>query len=571
VPRQESTASKVSLYRLVESEDKAFTDYIQSKYLDNGFIRENVNIAGVSSELVSGVIPNPAPKWLPHVTALTGSTPDVHNDTSAAVLLIPLRNFVYALCWGFGHLIITPERIDSGFGLRFAIRRANPEQVRSLTIHTMDTLARTSRMTVPGGAALDAFGMEEVGEVISRLVGRIPATGLTADQVGSDHYLTVRGADGLGIPISRDPSGLLSDLNHIHDVIANEPPREGLEHFEHTRPLRPGDPVIEPLKGLLAESLTPGCTRLALSWPAEWEEEHGEADSYGISGLGRGEWEDNPDTLELDHLISPLAEKPVQSRLAALKRIRVQALDSDGNPISRSISADKWITFEVDFDQQRYIFHQGRWFNIGGIYLEMLREKVTRIFEQKSSVSLPAWPREEKRDKNGVKNGKIGPGGEGDYNIYAAEINESLVCLDRKLLRTTQHPRGMEACDLLGGQMELVHVKRMDDSVSASHLFNQALVSAEALKRQVDAKEQFQVEVRKQSKGAREIPSNFRPEKVVLAFGGREAKPDALFTFSQVTLVRCAQRLAELEISLEIAEIAESSEILPERAKNNKL
>jgi uncharacterized protein (TIGR04141 family) len=569
MPRQESTASKVSLYRLIKSDDDTFADYIQNKYLDNGFSQENVNVAGVSSELVFGVIPNPAPKWLPHVTSLTGSTPDVHNDTSAAVLLIPLQDYMYALCWGFGHLIITPERFDPGFGLRFAIRKANPAQVRSLTIHTMDTLARTSRTTVPGGAALDSFGMEEVGEVISRLVGRIPATGLTAAQGGTDNYLTVRGADGLGIPMSRSSSGLLSDLNYIHGVIASESPREGLELFEHTRPLRPGDPIIENLRERLAESLAPECSRLTLSWPAEWEEEHGEADSYSISGLGRGEWEDNPDDLELHHLISPLAQKPVQSRLAALKRMRIQALDSDGNPVSRSIAADKWLTFEVDVDQQRYIFHQGRWFNIGGIYLEMLRDKVSKVFDQRSSISLPGWPREENRDKSGAKNGKIGPASERNYNIHAAEVDTSLVCLDRKLIRTMQHPRGIEACDLLGPQMELIHVKRLDDSVSASHLFNQALVSAEALRRQVDAMELFQAEVRMQSNGAQEVPSNFRPKKVILAFGGREATSDALFTFSQVTLVRCAQRLAELEVDLEIAEIIESNEVLPDSPNGN--
>src|SRR5262245_25233914 len=97
---------------------------------------------------------------------------------------------------------------------------------------------------------------------------------------------------------------------------------------------------------------------------------------------------------------------------------------------------------------------------------------------------------------------------------------------------------------------ELVHVKRLDDSVSASHLFNQAIVSAEALRRQVDALAGFRQRVEAVSAGKRAIIAEFRPQKVVLAFGGREAKPEALMTFSQVTLARCAQRIAELDAVL---------------------
>jgi uncharacterized protein (TIGR04141 family) len=469
--------------------------------------------------------------------------------------LVPYDKHVFGLCWGFGHLIIAPDKIEPSFGLRFAIRRANPEQVRSLTIHTMDTLARTARTTVPGGAALEAFGMAEIGELVSRLVGRIPAVGLTSSRGGNNDFLTVRGADGLNIPLSRTPIGLMSDLSYLANVIAEEDPVDGLEHFEHTRPLRPGDPIIESLKDRLAEALTSESGRVALSWPSEWEEEHGEADSYLIENLGKGDWDDQPDSLDLEHLTLPLAHRPPEARLAALKRIRIQAIDSDGNAISRAIPGDKWITFETDANGQRFVFHQGRWFNIGGLYLEMLRDKVEKIFSRKSSAHIPPWPKERKQK------GNIGPAIEGNYNKYAAR-DPAFLCLDKKLLYTEQHPRGIEACDLLGPEMELIHVKRMDDSISASHLFNQAIVSAEALRRQPDARDRWREKVSEESNGARVIPADFRPGKVILAFGGREATPDALFTFSQVTLVRCAQRLGELEIDLEIAGIDESNDVV---------
>jgi uncharacterized protein (TIGR04141 family) len=554
---RQSKAQKVSLYRLVAPDDGALTSCIQQKYIDNGFEMRTVFVGELHGLLIFGVIPNPSPKWLPHVISITGQRPDVHNDTSAAVLLLPFSGYIYGLSWGFGHLILAPSRIDPSFGLRFAIRRANPQQVRSLTIHTMDTLARTARTTVPAGATLEAFGMEEIGEVVSRLVGRISANGLSGTREGDENYLTVRGADGLSIPLGLEPADLLADLRYLHNVVETESPVEGLEHFEHTRPLLPGHPALEELKMQLAESLIPGSARISLSWPAEWEEEHGEASSYHLTNLGRGEWDDEPDDLALDHLLLPLAQRRIERRLAALKNIHIQAMDASGYPISRSISGDKWITFETDLDGNRYVFHQGRWFNMGGSYLEMLRSRVEKIFAQKSSLILPAWPKEPK------KKGGIGIAEEGNYNKHAARCDRSLICLDRQLLKTTQHHRGIEACDLLGPDDELIHVKRLDDSVSASHLFNQALVSADALRRQADAVGQLRWRVQQQSGGTRDISPDFRPTKVVLAFGGREAKPDALFTFSQVTLVRCAQRLGELEIRLEIVEISDSDKVIP--------
>lgn len=63
------------------------------------------------------------------------------------------------------------------------------------------------------------------------------------------------------------------------------------------------------------------------------------------------------------------------------------------------------------------------------------------------------------------------------------------------------------------------------------------------------------------SHGEREIPADFQVKEVVLAFAGAAAEAESLFTFSQVTLNRCAQRLGELEINLTIATINDSSDI----------
>jgi uncharacterized protein (TIGR04141 family) len=192
----------------------------------------------------------------------------------------------------------------------------------------------------------------------------------------------------------------------------------------------------------------------------------------------------------------------------------------------------------------------------------MLRHRIARIFSSQSSLSLPPWPLEVK------KSGKISRASERRYNEQVASKDDSFVCLDRKLIHTEQHPGGIESCDLLGPGYELIHVKRLDDSVSASHLFGQALVSAEALRSQSDAQAAMRDRVVQQSNGARTLPVDYRPRKVVLAFAGRAATPEALFTFSQVTLNRCAKRLGEMDIDLEITQIPYTDDVLEGNAYN---
>ncbi|MFJ2593298.1 DUF6119 family protein [Streptomyces erythrochromogenes] len=558
--RQQAPATKATLYRLCRSSGQSIAECIQEKYADNGeeFEIQRVDIAGIESIVISGAMRTDEPKWRPHLKSLTSLDFRLQNVSSAAALIVPYGGYDYALTWGLGYILLNPQILDSSFGLRFAIRKASPTQVRSLTSHTMDTLARTARTSVPSGAPLDAFGVEEVGEVISRLVGRVAAGGLVAAAGKPGAQATIRGADGLSVPLGRRPQDLVSDIRYLHDVVENEAPAKGLEHFENTRPLRPGSPEIAELQGMLSQALEPGSPLIALTWPAEWQEgSQGEADGYRIRGSGAGR-EEQPEELELHHLLRPVSRYEVSARLEALKRITVQGVNGEGLAISRAISGDKWINFQVDHEGKRYIFHQGRWFDVGGAYLELLRGRVEKILSKKSSLIVSEWPRELK------PKGNVDRATEGRYNELVMRVHPDFLCLDKKLVRTVQHPRGFEACDLLGPDNELIHVKHMEDSVSASHLFNQAVVSTEALRRQPDAISKMREVVAKESGRGREIPHNFQPRKVILAFGGREATPAALFTFSQVTLVRCAQRLAELGAELEVLEIKDTPKILAE-------
>jgi uncharacterized protein (TIGR04141 family) len=113
------------------------------------------------------------------------------------------------------------------------------------------------------------------------------------------------------------------------------------------------------------------------------------------------------------------------------------------------VSANKWIVAEVSLGSARMIYHEGKWYEIGKRHLDFLRAEVEAILSRPSTVDLPPWTshlkEEDAFNKEAAKHGYV---------------------LDKHLLKTQQHNRGhgIEACDLLGPDKELIHIKRADRS-----------------------------------------------------------------------------------------------------------
>jgi uncharacterized protein (TIGR04141 family) len=101
-------------------------------------------------------------------------------------------------------------------------------------------------------------------------------------------------------------------------------------------------------------------------------------------------------------------------------------------------------------------FHDGRWFAVAHDYESQVRTEAARILAHKSTLTMPAWPK--KHDEK-------------DYNDLVTRNDRRYFALDRKLIRTAVHPRGIEHCDLLGPDDEFIHVKRLRGSDDAGHLF----------------------------------------------------------------------------------------------------
>ncbi len=130
----------------------------------------------------------------------------------------------------------------------------------------------------------------------------------------------------------------------------------------------------------------------------------------------------------------------------------------------------KCIVFEHSEAQRRFVLIDGLWFEVNGEFVREIRG-VIREFPV-AAIDLPAVQRR--------AGGRLEP--ECDYNRRAGQHLRETAVLDGQVARCRSASSGIEPCDLLTVDRELVHVKhRKGGSSALSHLFAQARVASEAL------------------------------------------------------------------------------------------
>lgn len=520
--RKPSIAARTSLYRLLGVADLA--SGVQKKYLDDtNYTKTKTDVAGRTALLVQGTMRTPSVSWAGTLHTLTGETVQLGNETAAAVLLIRDDDEqAWALTYGMGFQILDQTKVDGGFGQRIAIRTADPRDLNSLTRTTLDHRSRTDRFSIPGGDHLRGFGVGDYGEIVSRLIAKAEVKDLT----GGAKPIRIRGADALSVPLGKKPAQLVKDLEVLTKILDRDPPAD-LAVLEQLVAIRNKPELVEALEGDLEAALTDPtkADRLSLSWPHERIEENSPPTSYKVRGAGHSasrKVHDGDPTL--NDLLVPLAKADEGKRLETLKGLQVMLFrDADGTePISAAIPGLHWLAFETDRDGKRYCLHDGRWYLMDQDYADKLRSRTEAILARQPDFIFPDWP--------------IGED-EAAYNRrLAAALNGTF--LDAKLIRTVLHRRGIEACDVLTGTGVLVHVKYLKTSAPASHLLAQALVSADALLHDEEARTKLRELVKAEGGDPATVSEKLRTVVLGLGYHGKPLTAASLFTFTQVTLAR---------------------------------
>lgn len=354
--------------------------------------------------------------------------------------------------------------------------------------------------------------------------------------------LQVRGADALNVPLGHTAAEVLTDLDELERLLAREP-HPYLKALEQLAAVRNPE-TKKQLDGRLAAALDNDCGNVGLAWPHERVEENGTPDSWVPRRLWPGRRSEvRPGQPDWSDIRAALEEVPSGQRLARVESATIQLCrDTEGkDAISQDIPLRRWLAFETELNDRTYALYDGSWYEIHRDYAGNITKRVKELFDRRADdLTFPAWATGH------------------DEDAYNKELAKALggVCLDKKLIRTDLHVRGIEACDVYLPDGTLMHVKKTEKSAAASHLLAQALVSADALCGDAQARKKLKVIIEASGGDASKVGS--KPKRVVLAMyrgSGKQVTPETLFTFTKVNLIRQATSLGERGVPVSIVSI----------------
>lgn len=515
-------------------------DAIDAEKAGPGYDLAFPDLGGIPAVLVYGAASHRA-EWCADASATTGVPMAYTDRASGAALLLAVDRHVYAVSYGTGHRLIRDELKDPRFGLRFAVRQLDADRIHRLVHRMPGRRGRQDSVLVPSGLPIWCYGLDGYASVIGHIGGELKDADLTFCR-GGTRRVRINGSAGLDVRLGVLPADLLGDIRAVAEVCSRRAPDPMLESIENIAPI--ADAAI---KRQLASDLDE-----VLGWPDDeaagfvapvvpMTHMDGYLSSHSLA-IKIGSASRFVDHLDIHDFLQRTRLQTPGARVEALRRGHVRMFaDADASEPLGGSAAINWIEAALPLGSRQFFLLDGTWYEIAAGYLTAMRTCVERLLGGIPSLDLPKW--------------NLG-NDERSYNEHVQDVRPGYICLDRDQVRAGLHrEHGFEACDLLGPANELIHVKRARGSSPLSHLFSQALVSAQALATSPDARRIFTAKVRAHPKG-RHLPADFQPKKVIFAIllkNGDKLTPDTLFPFSQVTLASTARELeSRYQIPVEV-------------------
>ncbi|MBA3843544.1 MAG: TIGR04141 family sporadically distributed protein [Actinobacteria bacterium] len=493
---------------------------------------EFIEVGGVPAVWFWAQRPSARPAWYRDASAMLDRELDVWTRDCGLLVALEVDGVVYTVTYGDGWRWIRDEHHSPAFGLKVVVRCLDQSRIRAVGSRRLG-LGRSDNTVVAGGAPLAAVRPSDYLDVIRKLAGEAVDLGLTHGRRDRDgvERATLDGSAGLRGRFGVRGDDLVADIRRVASIAARQVPPE-LEFVETV--IEAGKTEVGQLDALLERNLTGSEPEnsVAVAIPDAALPHVGREHGYRMT---RGHDTFDVEELTADDVLTTFRpHRSGASLLAALRRGRIAMLDEDRRNALYEAPAQRWIESVQFLDDVAYYLMDGAWYRFEAGYADRVRAECRAAFAN-ATLSLPPWHR--------LSDGTPEP--EGTYNERAAGEG-GFVCLDKKLLRSELYRRsGLEACDLLGDDGTLIHVKRAKGASALSHLFAQGLNAAEALIADHELRRAFRGVVTRTA-ADRSLPADLVPTRLVFAVVNETHPVTAqnLYPLSAATLAHVMARLA---------------------------
>lgn len=479
-----------------------------------------INDANLSAQLFLKKSEN-MPKWLDLFEDV-----DIAEDTKIqtsirGVLVVESRGRLLALTFGHGRSLINQQMIVRGFGLRVALNLGDPKQLKSLDKSTVDKVALNTRSQSARNTGVEDFGFEHDHEILKSL---------SAVVINDDNLEIVSGNDSVSLYTEVQLDIIQSIADRLFDAYELDVFRQAYPWIEYIKP-EPESSINNALDQILIHALNDR------QYQDFWMAPPDMIDYTNFSGFGYREI-DSPyldQELNLSNFLTNTRFRG-DITISSFKNKKIFIYDASGE-CTKKWSAFRCLNGEIDYDGNRYILNDGRWYQIKQSFYDEVCDYFNEL-----DISELQFP-----EHQGLR--------EGPY-LRSIANDVDLVLLDQKWVRPDGVSNNLEFCDLLSQCNGIIHVKKYGSSALLNHLFAQAYQSIEMLVNSPEVIDQVNVHLNGTALNlAFDHTMSPRNHRIILAIMDHRTEDFTFPFFAKVSLRHYARKIKSMGFNVELAKI----------------
>jgi len=421
--------------------------------------------------------PSP-PDWVRFLEGV--SEPDLAYRTQAlrAVLVLEAADRLFAVTFGNARHLLDPEGYERDFGLLCALNGVDPERLRGAEARTFDDYALHTLRQLSRLSSLESLELNTDRELVVSLAGQLDDGGLGRK---------VDGRDAVRLTAELEPAELAQKCVELHRLSQLKDYRKRFPFFDTIKRVRDPEEIVRLERKAFSALGKREFEGFDLFPPQVISDE---IVVFRVAPAVKGLTtvaEPDPSLLRYPLRIPRSAAKSE----AELRRFQLRGIDANGEIVDEW-SFLKCLHWEVADAGAIYVLDAGQWYRV-----EPSLVNDVEAFAGSLVASGIGWPSATVGER------------EDAYNERAATL-PGMALLDKHCVRLPGQTE-IEVCDIFSEWRHFVHVKhRKGGSGPLSHLFAQALVSAEGFVTEPEFRRLFRAEL----DGARRGFGRFSPNKV---------------------------------------------------------
>ncbi len=439
-----SNKNKLSLFMI--KEEFVENDDIVEKY-DNSDVIDGVGI------VYWGNSHTKIPQWANSFFVGSINTDNIFTANARAVLLVRIPTGdndvkrIFAVTMGYGKNMLKDNVIEERFGLKVILNTIKSDSLRRISKVNIGGNQKLSNEQLPLKSGINDFGLDINRDLVSNIAG-------VSDD---DDYAEGILAGGDILSLTADV-----DITNIVDFLKKTYRKYGLNtyktHFSWVDQIQAikDTRLIERLDSELICLINASSDNICMAVPEiiNWEE------IKGFKYKGQEVYGDIDINVVKESFREPL------SNIGQLKSKRIVAISTLDDSERHSWNAQRCLYGELTLDDNAYCINSGKWYRINN-------EFVRQVNQDYNSTSISAINFDDFTDNHKTENGYT--------SDFQMKHSEDYIVMDAKILPYGGGHSSIELCDLLSRNKELIHIKPYTGSSTLSHLFNQAMVSAELI------------------------------------------------------------------------------------------